>query len=168
MLGRFGVALSYIYRIPNTLFLVRVSYLLMFTASPLGCRIGGLALLAGLSLPVAARAQGPAGSGVSVQTAPSAAGTRITFDGPPHRGPLPVLYLDGQRRDSTVFATLNPNDIARVEVTKTAIARQLGPEEARRGVLFITTKAGQHTHRVRAFNRRLARLGRAASPALAP
>jgi len=137
----------------------------MFTASPLGYRPAGLALLAALSLPVAARAQGPAGSGVSVQTAPSA-GTRITLDGPSRTGPGPVFYLDGQRCDSLPLATLNPGDVASVEVPKTgAIARQLGPNEAQRGVIFITTKAGQHTRRVRAFNRRLARLGRAASPA---
>jgi hypothetical protein len=88
---------------------------------------------------------------------------------PSRTGPGPVFYLDGQRHDSIAFATLNPDAVASVEVPKTGdIARQLGPDEGQRGVIFITTKAGQHTRQVRAFNRRLARLGRAASPASAP
>jgi outer membrane receptor protein involved in Fe transport len=148
---------------------MRALHFLLPVMGPPKYRLAGLALLAGLGLPAWARAQAPAGPGVSIQAATSAADVRITLDGLPHKGPLAVLYLDGQRRDSTVFATLNPNAIASVEVLKTGtIARQLGPDEARRGIIFITTKAGQHTRRVRAFNRRLARLGRAASPAVAP
>jgi len=144
---------------------MRVPRLLILVAGPLRRRIAGLALLAGLGLPATARAQAPARPGLPSQPAPSA-GTRITLDGPSRTGPGPIFYLNGQRCDSLPLITLNPGDIASVEVPKTgAIARQLGPDEAQRGVIFITTKAGQHTRRVRAFRRRLARLERAANPA---
>jgi hypothetical protein len=75
---------------------------------------------------------------------------------------MSVIYLDGQRAGASVMSKLSPDTIASVSVLKDGdIARQLGPDEARLGVLFITTKTGQRTHRVRAFNRRLARLRRA-------
>lgn len=135
-------------------------------ASPLGRGVAGLALLAGLGLPAAVRAQAPAGPGLPSQPAASAAGTRITLDRPRRPGPGPVFYLDGHRCDSTAFATLNPSDIASIEGPKSGlVARRLGPDEAQWGVIFITTKAGQHTRRVRAFRRRLDRLARATSPA---
>ncbi|WP_305018371.1 TonB-dependent receptor plug domain-containing protein [Hymenobacter cheonanensis] len=92
---------------------------------------------------------------------------RITLDGPRPSGLRSVIYLDGRRLDSTRLASLNPGDIASIEVLKAPVARQLGPDEARLGVLAITTKAGQHGRAVRRFGRRLARLkrGPAAGPA---
>ena len=114
------------------------------------------------------QAQTPAVPGPQVQSAPPflAPETRITLDGPRPKRLVSVIYLDGQRRDSTILAKINPATIASIDALKdSAIARQLGPDEARLGVVFITTKAGQHTHRVRAFNKRLARLKLAQPPA---
>jgi hypothetical protein len=138
-------------------------------------RLLGGGLLAGLLLaswlgPTVAQAQTAPASGVQIQPAPAptASSTHIILDGPRHKGPLAVFYLDGQRRDSTRLSRLNPDDIASIDVLKDgALARQLGPDEARLGVIFITTKAGQHTHRVRAFNKRLVRLQQA-EPTAAP
>ena len=114
--------------------------------------------------PTEVRAQTP-GSGLHIQEAPTSflpgpPVKRVTLDGPRNTGPLAVIYLDGQRRDSTALGSLNPNDIASVSVVKAATARLLGPDEARLGVLIITTKAGQHTRAVRAFTKRLAKLAR--------
>ena len=128
-------------------------------------------VVAGVLLPAGARAQaldtvrGLHRQQANEGTSPS---PRITLDGPRPKSPLAVIYLDGQRRDSTVLMRLNPNDIATVSVVKSDLARWLGPEEARRGVLFITTKAGEHTHAVRAFNRRLDKLGQAHPPTNCP
>jgi hypothetical protein len=86
----------------------------------------------------------------------------ITLDGPRYHGPGAVVYIDGKRQNDSILGTLNPNDIASVGVLKDgSFAQQMGPDEARLGVLFVTTKAGEHTHQVRAFNRRLVRLRRA-------
>jgi hypothetical protein len=90
-------------------------------------------------------------------------GPRSTLDGPRPKGPSSVIYLDGQRRDSTTLARLSPDDIATVSVLKADVARRLGPAEAQRGVIIITTKAGEHTRAVRAFDKRLNKL-RLASP----
>ncbi|GAA4502230.1 hypothetical protein GCM10023172_25300 [Hymenobacter ginsengisoli] len=118
--------------------------------------------------PAGVRAQTPTVSGLQIQPAPppSAGGLRITLDGPRPKSSLSVIYLDGQRADTIALAKLNPDDIASVSVLKDgAIARQLGPDETRLGVLFITSKANEHSHRVRAFNRRLARLKQAEAQA---
>ncbi len=111
-----------------------------------------------LVLPAEARAQTlDTVRGLRIQQAPanSPPGPRITLDGPRPKGPLAVIYLDGQRRDSTALGDLNPDDIAAISILKPDVARQLGPDEARLGVLVVTTKAGARTHSVRAFNQRL-------------
>lgn len=81
----------------------------------------------------------------------------------PAKGPKPVFYVDGVRLDSAALRRLNPGDVASVEVLKGAqaaqVAQALGPGEARRGVVVITTKAGEHGRAGRRFRRRLRRLG---------
>lgn len=106
-------------------------------------------------------------SGKASTQQPAPRSTTIHLDDSGHHtGSLPVLYVDGQRRDSTAFASLNPHDIARVEVMKGDAAGRvssgLGPDEAQRGVLFVTTKAGEHSPAVGAFNQRLSELAEAA------
>lgn len=93
---------------------------------------------------------------------------RVTLDGPRPKGPSSVIYLDGHRRDSTTLAKLHPDDIATISVLKANVARRLGPAEAQRGVIIITTKTGQHTHAVRAFDKRLRKLTPPGPPAAPP
>ncbi|GAB3635150.1 hypothetical protein GCM10027422_07400 [Hymenobacter arcticus] len=127
--------------------------------------------VAGALLPAAARAQAAdTVRGLRGQPAPalSAGGMHFTIDERRHKGPLAVIYVDGQRRDSTKLADLNPNDIATVSILKADAARQLGPDEARLGVVVITTKAGQHRHSTRAFDKRLRKLRPPGPPAAPP
>lgn len=65
-----------------------------------------------------------------------------------------------QRLDSAAVIKLIPADIESIFVLKDFDARLLGPDEGRRGVLFVLTKAGQHKPAVRALQRRLEQLRR--------
>jgi hypothetical protein len=123
-----------------------------------------LALVLNLLAQAGVHAQAP-GAGVHIKPPPAPGYTpfHLLIDCSPHGGPIPVFYLDGQRLDSIAGTKVNPSDIQGISLLtsdKAYVARLLGPEEGRRGVVFITTKAGQHTRAVHAFNQRLIRLSR--------
>ena len=65
----------------------------------------------------------------------------------------PVYYLDGEQLDTAAIPQLNPDDITSIAVLRDEaaehVAKGLKPTEAARGVLFITTKAGERKRRVR-------------------
>jgi hypothetical protein len=128
-------------------------------------------VVAGAFFPAGARAQAPdTVRGLQIQRLGEGITPfqRVTLDGPRPKGPSAVIYLDGQRRDSTALMGLNPDDIATMSVVKPDVVRWLGYKEAQGAGLLITTKAGAHTHAVRAFNRRLRKLEQAHPPANNP
>jgi len=84
-------------------------------------------------------------------TAAPAPPTRLVPDGPKPSGPTPIYYIDGQR--STInINSINPNDIASINVLKGDRASQLAGEAGAAGVLLITTKQNQNQPEVLAFN----------------
>ncbi|WP_223652901.1 TonB-dependent receptor [Hymenobacter psoromatis] len=122
-----------------------------------------LMLVVGLSLAAAGAASAQVqGAGVRISEPPvsDAKSVHIMLDGPPQKYPPPAYYVDGQRFDSTALGIINPNDIESIDILKGAKALQLAPDGGQWGVVIITTKAGQHTRAVRAFNRRLKQLSR--------
>jgi hypothetical protein len=63
-----------------------------------------------------------------------------------------VIYIDGQRQDSTALQRLSPPDIASLNVVKGAEARAFDPHFTGTGILFATTKQNQYRPDVVAFN----------------
>jgi hypothetical protein len=63
-----------------------------------------------------------------------------------------VIYIDGQRQDSTALQRLSPQDIASLNVVKGAEARAFAPNFTGSGILFVTTKQNQYRPDVVAFN----------------
>lgn len=81
------------------------------------------------------------------------------YCGPYRRsGPSALVYINGQLSNDSALARLNPDDVAAIMVLKESDTRKLNPDTVQAGSLLITTKAGEHTHAVRAFNRRLAKM----------
>lgn len=119
-----------------------------------------LALLLGSA---AAHAQTP-GTAHGLQIMPLGSGVTPNppirlYCGPYKRsGPAAPVYVNGQLIDDAALAHINPDDIAAIRVVSAPNARKLHPDAVQAGALIITTKAGEHTHAVRAFNRRLARM----------
>ncbi|MDJ0364472.1 hypothetical protein QMK33_04855 [Hymenobacter sp. H14-R3] len=130
------------------------------------------ALVAAWALrPVGAHAQAlDTARGPRIQNAPKGISTTplMALDGLQAKGLSSVIYLDGQRLDSTALLAVSPSDIATISVMRAETARQLGPDEARLGVLVITTKAGKRKHSVRAFDKRLRKLVPPSAPAAPP
>ena len=84
-------------------------------------------------------------------TAATAPPTHLVPDGPKPSGPTPIYYIDGQR--STIdINSINPNNIASINVLKGDRASQLAGEAGAAGVLLITTKQNQNQLEVLAFN----------------
>ena len=67
--------------------------------------------------------------------------------------PTAIIYIDGERRDSTVLRQLKPADIASINVVKGEAARAYVPTADKQGVIFITTKQNQNRADVVAFNK---------------
>jgi hypothetical protein len=63
-----------------------------------------------------------------------------------------VIYIDGQRQDSTALQRLTPQDIASLNVVKGTEARAFEPDFTGSGILFVTTKQNQYRPDVVAFN----------------
>lgn len=57
----------------------------------------------------------------------------------------PLYYIDGVKGDAATLKALNPNEIAHIDVIKDASATTLYGEEAKYGVIKITTKAAQES-----------------------
>ncbi|TVT41208.1 M56 family metallopeptidase [Hymenobacter setariae] len=82
----------------------------------------------------------------------------IVLDGPPAKGPIPIYYIDGKRIEpltTAPLAGLNPDDIRSINVLKGEQAQQFDPVASKRGLIFITTRAGAATPEVIAFNNRV-------------
>jgi len=65
-----------------------------------------------------------------------------------------IVYIDGQRQDSTALHRLSPADIASLNVVKGAEARAFEPNFVGPGIMFVTTKHNQYRPDVVAFNAR--------------
>jgi len=63
-----------------------------------------------------------------------------------------VIYIDGQRQDSTALQRLSPPDIASLNVVKGTEARAFEPNFTGTGIMFVTTKQNQYRPDVVAFN----------------
>jgi hypothetical protein len=79
---------------------------------------------------------------------------RVPLDAPRPAGPPPLYYVDGKVQ-SDALKTLNPDDIASVNVFKGEKARQLAGDAGTTGIVVITTKPNQDTPEVRAFNEKM-------------
>lgn len=63
-----------------------------------------------------------------------------------------IIYIDGQRQDSTALQRLNPQDIASLNVVKGDEARAYEAGASGAGILFVTTKQNQYRPDVVALN----------------
>jgi hypothetical protein len=63
-----------------------------------------------------------------------------------------LIYIDGQRSDSTGLRLLNPQNIASINVVKGEEARALDPKVTGPGILFVTTEQNKNRPDVVAFN----------------
>ncbi|MGI4761786.1 MAG: M56 family metallopeptidase [Janthinobacterium lividum] len=63
-----------------------------------------------------------------------------------------VIYIDGQRSDTTGLRRLDPKDIASINVVKGDKARALDPTATGPGIVFITTEQNKNRPDVVAFN----------------
>jgi hypothetical protein len=81
------------------------------------------------------------------QPVPSASSQALTMSNA-------VVYIDGQRQDSTALQRLNPADIASLNVVKGAEARAFEPNFVGPGIVFVTTRQNQYRPDVVAFNAR--------------
>ncbi|WP_246254382.1 M56 family metallopeptidase [Pedobacter foliorum] len=55
----------------------------------------------------------------------------------------PLYFVDGEKVEGLKLSSINPNDIASIEVLKSKTATEIYGEEAKDGVIKITTKAKQ-------------------------
>ncbi|TDN40033.1 hypothetical protein E4631_20745 [Hymenobacter sp. UV11] len=67
--------------------------------------------------------------------------------------PTAIIYVDGQRQDSTALRKINPADIASINVVKGEAARAYAPTADKQGIIFVTTKQNQDRADVAAFNK---------------
>ncbi|WP_299705220.1 TonB-dependent receptor [uncultured Pontibacter sp.] len=72
----------------------------------------------------------------------STARVRIRGNGSISSSNDPLYIMDGVPIDANVFATINPNDIASVNILKDAASTSLYGSRAANGVIVITTKRG--------------------------
>ncbi len=68
--------------------------------------------------------------------------------------PPAIIYIDGQRQDSTALRKINPDDIVSINVLKGEAARAYVPAADKYGAVFITTKQNQDRADVVAFNKK--------------
>lgn len=64
-------------------------------------------------------------------------------------GTTPLFILDGAPVDSSIFTTLNPNDIQSITVLKDAASVAIYGSRAANGVIVITSKRGQANQKAR-------------------